>query len=236
MPQRNRQTSEDGPRATSVAIAARSSSSDVAADYIRTSIFEGRFTPGSRIPQDDVAAALEISRIPIREALITLERQGWVRIERYRGAFVSTLSETSVADHFHLFGVMYAFAVRLGIERSGAEFVGDLDAIIDRMRRSTTDEAPFGELARRYHATVLDAAKSPRISVALQTMSTLLPGDFFEHVPAAIPLEREMLVEITDAVRAADADRAADLYVEMMRRIGDLAVELFLRRGLFPAA
>lgn len=214
----------------------RTSSGDLAADYIRASIFDGRFAPGSRVPQDEIAEELAVSRIPIREALVALERQGWVRLEPYRGAFVTALSPSNVADHFHLFGVMYAFAVRLGMERGGDRLAHDLEAIAERLRSADGDVRQFGDLARRYHATVLDAAQSPRIDVALQTMSSLLPGDFFEFVPDAIPLAREMLVEITGAVRAGDPDRAADLYVTMLRKIGDLAVELFERRGLFRAA
>src|SRR5205807_1670763 len=69
----------------------RRSSGNQAADYIRTLIFEGQLRPGQRVPQEDVAEALSLSRIPVREGLIALEREGWVSIELNRGAFVNTL-------------------------------------------------------------------------------------------------------------------------------------------------
>jgi DNA-binding GntR family transcriptional regulator len=66
----------------------RRSSGEAAALHIRKLIFDGYLRPGARVHQDDVARGLGISRIPVREALIALEQQGWVTIEPNRGAFV----------------------------------------------------------------------------------------------------------------------------------------------------
>ena len=53
----------------------RRSSGDQAALYIRRLIFDGQLRPGGRVPQDEVAKSLGISRIPVREALIALEAE-----------------------------------------------------------------------------------------------------------------------------------------------------------------
>jgi len=79
---------------------ARRSSGDHAATYIKRLIFDQHLRPGDRVPQDDVAQALGISRIPVREALIALEREGWITIEMHRGAFVNDLDEQAVRDHY----------------------------------------------------------------------------------------------------------------------------------------
>ena len=68
--------------------------------------------PGTRVPQDDIARVLGVSRIPVREALIALEREGWVTIEMHRGAFVNALDEQAARDTYELFGLVYGFAVR----------------------------------------------------------------------------------------------------------------------------
>ncbi|HET6663353.1 MAG TPA: GntR family transcriptional regulator, partial [Acidimicrobiales bacterium] len=52
----------------------RMSSGDQAALYIRRLMFDGDLRPGTRVPQDEIAQALGVSRIPVREALIALER------------------------------------------------------------------------------------------------------------------------------------------------------------------
>src|SRR5438309_4938898 len=101
----------------------RRSSGDEAALLIRRMIFDGELRPGERVPQDDVAAMLGISRIPVREALIALEREGWVTIEMHRGAFVNSLDAPAVRDNYELFGIVYGFAARRAIERSGQELL-----------------------------------------------------------------------------------------------------------------
>ncbi|MCU1376567.1 MAG: transcriptional regulator, GntR family, partial [Actinomycetia bacterium] len=90
----------------------RRSSGHQAADYIRQLIFEGRLKPGERVPQDDIAEALALSRIPVREGLIALEREGWVTIELNRGAFVNALDADAIRDSYELFGLIYGFATR----------------------------------------------------------------------------------------------------------------------------
>src|SRR3954469_4259307 len=101
----------------------RQSSGDEAALLIKRMIFEGELKPGQRVPQDEVAAMLGISRIPVREALIALEREGWGTIEMHRGAFVNAVDANSVRDNDELFGLVYGFAAQRAIARAGPELV-----------------------------------------------------------------------------------------------------------------
>lgn len=211
----------------------RQSSGEQAARYIRELIFDGRLAPGSHVPQDDIAQQLGMSRIPIREALIALERQGWVHIERHRGAFVHTLDPTAVHDHYELYGLIYGFAARRAIERSDPGFPARLADHVERLAQLTDDAPAFGRVTKAFHADVVDSARSPRIAVALRSLSSLVPGDFFTRVPGSIPVEREGLAAIARAVQRDDAGAAADSYREMMAPIGRLVVELFESRGLF---
>src|SRR5438270_13212109 len=130
---------------------ARRSSGDEAALLISRMIFDGELHPGERVPQDDVAAMLGISRIPVREALIALEREGWVTIEMHRGAFVNALDARSVRDHYELFGLVYGVAARKAIERSGPPLVDRLSALI-RACDATDDPGQFGRGASAFQA------------------------------------------------------------------------------------
>ena len=86
--------------------------------YVRRLIFDGVLKQGQRVPQDAIAQALGVSRIPVREALIALEREGWTTIIPHRGAFVNALDEPSVRDHYELYGLFYGFGVRRAVERA----------------------------------------------------------------------------------------------------------------------
>jgi DNA-binding GntR family transcriptional regulator len=214
---------------------ARRSSGDEAALLIRRMIFDGELRPGERVPQDDIAAMLGISRIPVREALIALEREGWVTIEMHRGAFVNTLDARSVRDHYELFGLVYGFAGRLAIVRSGEEFVASL-AELRAACDATEDPVEFGRLASAFQATVVDAAQSPKVKVLLRAMSALVPGDFFALVPEAMSVWRRGFTAVVRAFRRRDGDAVDAEFQRAMRRIGEKVVAVFEDRGLFDTA
>jgi DNA-binding GntR family transcriptional regulator len=213
---------------------ARRSSGDEAALLIRRMIFDGELRPGERVPQDDVAAMLGISRIPVREALIALEREGWVTIEMHRGAFVNALDARSVRDNYELFGLVYGFAGRLAISRAGPELVGRLAELLAACD-ATGDPVEFGTYASAFQATVVDAAQSPKVKVLLRAMSALVPGDFFALVPDAMTVWRRGFGAVLRAIRRGDGDAVADEFLRAMRRIGEKVLAVFEERGLFDS-
>lgn len=210
----------------------RRSSGDHAARYIKRLIFDLRLRPGDRVPQDEVAQALGISRIPVREALIALEREGWITIEMHRGAFVNELDEQAVRDHYALFGLVYGFTVRRGMARSGMALAVRLDQALAGLDEDSPP-AVAGRVALAFHAAVVDAARSPRIRTVLDAMSGLVPGNFFAEVPGTIAVEVKGLHAIYRAVRKGDPDAAAHGYDRMLRAHGDLVVDLLRGKGFW---
>ena len=213
----------------------RSSSGQQAAEYIRRLIFEGKLRPGERVPQDDVADALSLSRIPVREGLIALERDGWVTIELNRGAFVNALDADAVRDSYELFGLVYGLAARRALARSDTSFLHRL-AAIEKELGATDDPRAIEQLTVAFHSTVVDAARSPRIKVVLRASSGLVAGNFFEEVAGAIDVERKGTAAILRALRKGDGEKAAAEYLAMLRRQGELVVRAFAARGLFADA
>ena len=212
------------------------STADDAAKLIRRLIFDGELRPGDRVPQDDIAATLGISRIPVREALIRLEADGLITIELYRGAFVNPIDEYVVRDHYGLYGLVFGYAARLTIERADVAAVSaDLDRVLADLARAE-DAKDFTRLTRDFHGVVLNACGSARVRNVSASLSGIIPGDFFTLVPDAMPVEREGLPIIAAALAAKDADTAADTYLDVMRQVGEVVVELFATRGLLAEA
>jgi DNA-binding GntR family transcriptional regulator len=209
----------------------RRSSGEQAALYIRRLIFDGELRPGSRVPQDEVAQALGISRIPVREALIALEREGWVTIVMHRGAFVTALDEQAVRDHYELYGLVYGFAVERAVLRSGAELGPSLKATLHELQQ-TDDPTEINQLTLEFHGKVIDAAESPRIRVVLRSMSPLIPGNFFELVPGAVDSEKRGFAAIVRAVAKLDGAQAAAEYARTMSAQGGRVVQVLEGRGL----
>jgi DNA-binding GntR family transcriptional regulator len=212
----------------------RKSSGEQVALHIRKLIFDGELRPGMRVPQDELARDLGVSRIPVREALIALEREGWVTVELHRGAFINAFNERAIRDNYDLFGLIYGFATERAIDRDGPELLKRLGAIETEFAKCE-DAADLTRLFISFHSAIVDAAASPRINVVLRAMSALVPGNFFESVPEAISIEKNGLRAILRALRRSDGQKASAEYVRMMRRVGDQVVKLFKERGLLAA-
>ncbi len=209
----------------------RQSSGEQVALHIRKLIFEGELRPGMRVPQDKVARSLGISRIPVREALIALEGEGWVTNELHRGAFINSLDEPAVRDHYELFGIIYGFAARKATQRQGAPLAAQLRPLLRAMNGEDEPRA-FSQLTIDFHSRVVDAAQSPRTKVMLRSMAGMIPGDFFELVPGAIATQRRGAASIVAAIGRGEADQAGERYTRLMNRQGELVVGVLRDRGL----
>ena len=65
---------------------------------IRDAILDETFKPGERLPEEQVGKMFNVSRSPVREALLALEKEGTVVMEPYKGATVKALSPQEALD------------------------------------------------------------------------------------------------------------------------------------------
>jgi len=214
----------------------RVSSGEQVGQYVRRRIFDGVLKQGQRVPQDVIAHALGVSRIPVREALIALEREGWVTIVPHRGAFVNPMDESAVKDHYELFALIYGFAVWRAIERQGEVLAGQLAAIQKQIAAAGDDADGMYRGTVDFNRAVVTAANSPRLRSLLRQASSIVPGNFFELVPGSAKVQRQGAAAIARAVKRQDADTAAQAYADTLRKQGDLVVSLFRAKGIFDEA
>lgn len=100
---------------------------------IRRLIFEGKLRAGDRVRQEDLADRLGVSRLPVREAIIALDREGWLRAEAHRGAYVAGLDENTVHDHYEILGLVYGLAARRAADRGTPEDMAELRGLADAL-------------------------------------------------------------------------------------------------------
>jgi len=204
--------------------------------FVRRQIFDGVLKQGQRVPQDAIARTLGVSRIPVREALIALEREGWVTIVPHRGAFVNPVDESAVRDQYELFALIYGFAARRAIERQGEVLAGQLTPLQKRIAAAGDDAEEMFRATIAFQRAVVTAANSPRLRSLLRQATSVVPGNFFELVPGSGKVEKQGAAAIMRAVKRQDADGAVQAYAEMMRKQGDLVVSLFRAKGIFDQA
>jgi DNA-binding GntR family transcriptional regulator len=198
-------------------------SADAVARYVRKLIFDGRLTAGQRLPQDEIAKAVGVSRIPVREAIISLEREGWLRVENHRGAFVCPLDERAVTDRFALYGRFYGFAARRAVERMGA---GDLEDLAVRAGEVARAKGPAAmERANgSYLAKLVAIAGSNRLRAVLRSTSQVVPGSFFATVPGSVEVARRGIARLQAAVAEGDLEAAERASIETQAEQAQLVI------------
>ncbi len=208
------------------------------ADHIRRLIFEGSLRQGDHLRQDEIAAELGVSRIPVREAVIALDREGWLMIEPHRGAFVHGLDEEAVRDHYEVCGLVYGLTARRATERGSAEGVTQLAAALRELKAVGDDEPDrFWKANNEYLRQLLAMANSQRLASFLRLTRNIVPGNFFEMVPGATTNQKRGATAITKAVKAGDGLLAERECLTMMRHQGDAVIALLDSRQLFrPSA
>lgn len=206
-----------------VAPARRRGLADEVADRIRDAIFAGTYAPGSQLREVELAEALGVSRGPVREALLKLEREGLVRGEWHRGTTVTSLSEVDVAELDSLRAALEQLAVTLVVDR-GPD-LSAVDAAVARMERA----ADAHEMVRcdlDFHDAIYAAAGHRRLgeawlAIRSQVHLFLLTriGVETDGYLTAIPAEHRRLA---DALRAGDREAALELFATHRRHAFDV--------------
>ncbi|MBL7499485.1 GntR family transcriptional regulator [Frankia sp. CNm7] len=214
------------------------SAAEAASDYIRSLIFRGVLRAGDRIPIDQIAEALGVSRQPVREALITMINDDLVVAEPKRGTFVGAVGPETVLEHFELFGALAA--------RSIAHLAATADdAVLARLRAmhaeldvisAAGDVTATSRALLEFQRHVHHLAATPRLSMLLRSMQRFVPGEvYIATVPAGVEINREFRLALLDAVERRDPDAAAAAVQAQMRASGRHFCEELRRRGVFAA-
>lgn len=109
---------------------------------IATDIVEGDIAPLSRITEVKIAERFKVSRGPVREALLMLDRSGLVQLLPRRGAVVTDLSVKEVADLFEIRAVLFGLAARRLAEQHDEEILADLRRRLSDLSAHVAREDP----------------------------------------------------------------------------------------------
>ncbi len=107
-------------------------------------IVSGALAPGQHLPEGELATALDMSRGPIREALIELDREGLVVLRRHRGAQVISLADEDVEEIYTLRLSLEQLAIKRALPRLTDGHLSTMDDVLEKMRAlaRTTSRRP----------------------------------------------------------------------------------------------
>jgi DNA-binding GntR family transcriptional regulator len=146
-------------------------------------ILTGKYRPGDRLNESQIARELNISRIPVREALSQLQEQGLVQNRERRGMFVTQMGPQEVEHMFCLRLLLEGEVVRLARTRMTADILQELEGIVAKMEAWDGDLLESAALDLQFHRTLSRASGNPYLERALNTLLvTLFAHKTLDHV------------------------------------------------------
>lgn len=197
---------------TAVDAAGRKSLRDVAYDELRSRIIGLDLAPGTRLIERDLAEELAVSRIPLREAMQRLERDGLVVVVPRQGAIVSPFTVDDVRDLFDVRENLEVLAARLAAERADEEGLAALAAQLDTARDATErgDKAAIAAANAKFHALIVDLAANPLLESILQPLEARTQWLFHLTKERDATVQCREHEELLAAIADHDPDRAAE--------------------------
>jgi DNA-binding GntR family transcriptional regulator len=129
---------------------------------LRKDILEGRYAPGDPISERLVAQQLEVSRIPVREALIQLQRDGLVAMTPGRGAYVRQMSSDNMQSLYEAREALEGQASRLAATRLEPGALARFTETYDRYLHdaSSMDDAAAAVLGNEFHQVIIEGSRN----------------------------------------------------------------------------
>lgn len=180
---------------------------------IRDDIIRGTFAPGQRLTEDALAESYGVSRVPVREALRTLEAEGFAFSRPYAGVFVAELTEAEAADLLEIRARLEPLCASRAAVRRTPEQLGRLKELTALGQEAVRD-GRLDELTRlnsRFHEVLAEASGSALLSQLITQLSWKIAWVYAVELPRRAEDSWHEHEEICVALEAGDPERAQNL-------------------------
>jgi len=176
---------------------------------LRSALAAGRLLPGQQLVQEDLAADLGVSRVPIRESLKILEGEGHVTYHPNRGYFVTELSADDLIELYRIRQILEAEALAQAVLEVSDADIADIESILEQVELAAEsgDVERLTEANRAFHFSIIELSGMNRLSRLIRQLWDA--SDIYRTVYFRDSVNRERVHsehrEIIDALKARDA-------------------------------
>jgi DNA-binding GntR family transcriptional regulator len=188
-------------------------------DPLREAVYErvvslirsGEFLPGDAVTEARLSRSLQVSRTPVREALLRLQAEGVLQSALARGFTIRPLIRSEAAQLYPILAVLEGLAVR-SIGSLSAATTETLRATAEELRRCR-DPVKRRQLDTTFHATIVAAAGNRHLTELTEQLRTSLSRyelAYMRETPDRRHADRQH-EDVVGAMTSGELDRAADL-------------------------
>lgn len=200
--------------------------SDQLTELLRQRIFRRTLRPGERLVESNLCDELQVSRAPLREALLRLEREGLVETRPHRGAVVVEVSEEDEAGIAELRIALESIALRRAAETQDPALIEKLERELSRMNQfALENESTEAALAHvEFHRILGHASGNKRLQGFIEQLtSQSLALRAYTVLPPAILRDLGSRHDaILDVIRSGESDRAGEVIAAHILAPSDL--------------
>jgi phosphonate utilization transcriptional regulator len=183
---------------------------------IERRIVAGELSPGAKLNEADLAAAMGISRGPVREAFRALEQAGLVQTEKNRGVFVRLVSLEEANEIYEVRAALESQIGRLAAERAKPAQLERMRAIVKRMHAAGRKRDPdaYFPLNIEFHELLAEAAGNRSLAAHYRRVVNelnLYRREAIQRNVDVIPVSTREHEAVVEAITKGDAARAARL-------------------------
>ncbi|MGN7982688.1 GntR family transcriptional regulator [Burkholderia sp. 22313] len=182
------------------------STADTVAASLREMIVNGELQAGERLVERDLAEHFGISRIPMREAIQRLEREGLLDIFRNRGAVVRMLGASDVQEIYDMRVLLEGDAIYRSVKRFDDETLARAE-LVHRLLGESSVPRRQGELNREFHALLYSCCGNERLLKAIAELRSQV--ERYERLQAMLLADTPSFQVEHDAILQACRERNA---------------------------
>lgn len=197
------------------------SKSQQAYQWIKGRIASQTFTPGYRLVLGSIAGELDMSVVPVREAIRQLEAEGLVQFEHNVGARVAMVDDSQYRHSMEALSILEGTATALSARHLTADDLKRARAINDQMIETLSHFTPsaFTQLNQEFHAALIAPCPNPRlhelVTVEMQRLNRLRDSTF-SFVPGrareSVREHEQIIALIEQSAPVDEIERAARLH------------------------
>ncbi|MFY0740952.1 GntR family transcriptional regulator [Solibacillus silvestris] len=180
---------------------------------LREAIIKGQLQPGERLVQDELAKTLNVSRMPIREAIKQLAAEGYVTVEPHKGAVVKQFTIHELEEIYFLRAKFEPLAAAESLKTMSPQLVNQLRNLNEKMKK-TDDTDEYIQLNIQFHHLLIKDCPWGKLNNIIENLWTGFP----QQTPHLLPNQIATSISEHDLMVEALANNNIELTCQLLEQ------------------
>ncbi len=181
---------------------------------IKEAILTFQFLPGQNLVEGELAAQLGISKTPVRDALMRLEKEGLVSRQPYKGTFVSDITNQDMVNIFEIRVVLEGLAVKLAAKALTDDDLARMEGLIKKHDAALQEQdyVKASQINADFHGMILEKCSNQRLREMLHNLDDHLKRYRLLSIAQGVRVDKSVPEHrhIVEILRSGDPEKAEE--------------------------